>query len=306
LGFFGAGSGVLYAFEMLKPESIATGPQKVPYVWKFLGHPLAQTQDHVPADHQHDSTSYEVTAMPVFHNNRLYVVFTQEPFHRMKLGRLACVDATKSGDVTRSALVWSYDKIGSSDSTVAVAEGLVYAAGFDGRLHCLDAESGKVYWVQELGGPISSSPLVADGKVYVGTHGRELWVFAAGRGEKVLATVRLDSEMSGTPTAANGCTFRLGTNQPMRNVALGRALIAADQTDMIVHALAAPRANATIWRRWEEAKAALVDVPDARLIDLYAEDLLTIHDADRAATLAPRYVSRIPRRTKMRIPTDDA
>jgi outer membrane protein assembly factor BamB len=207
LGFFGAGSGVLFAFEMLKPESIAPGEQQVPYVWKFLGHPLAQTQDHVPADHQHDSTSYEVTAMPVFHNNRLYVVFTQEPFHRMKLGRLACVDATKSGDVTRSALVWSYDKIGSSDSTVAVADGLVYAAGFDGRLHCLDAENGKVYWVQELGGPISSSPLVADGKVYLGTERQQFWVLAAGKQPKVLSTVRMRDKISSSAVAANGVLY---------------------------------------------------------------------------------------------------
>ena len=62
----------------------------------------------------------------------------------MKLAWLACLDATKKGDVTRSGIVWSYDAIGSTVSTVAIADGLVYAADFDGDLHCLDAETGQL------------------------------------------------------------------------------------------------------------------------------------------------------------------
>ncbi|MHC4180068.1 MAG: PQQ-binding-like beta-propeller repeat protein, partial [Planctomycetota bacterium] len=141
LGFFGAGNGTMYAFEMLDPRQSGSSPALLTNVWKFNGHPLAQTQDHVPADHQHDSTSYQVTGMPVFDKGRLYVPFTQEPFHGMKKGWLVCLDAGKTGDVTRSGIVWSYDEIGSSCSTVAISEGLVYAADFGGRLHCLDADS---------------------------------------------------------------------------------------------------------------------------------------------------------------------
>lgn len=207
LGFFGSGSGVLYAFEVLRPGQFAEAPGKLTNVWKFRGHPLAQTQDHVPPDHQHDSTSYQVTAMPVFYKDRIYVTFTQEPFHRMKLGWLVCLDATQTGDVTRSAIRWSYDKIGASTSTVAIADGLVYAAGFDGRLHCLDAETGSVYWVQELGGPLAASPLVADGKIYVGNDRQQFWILAAGKEPKVLATVRMRDKISATATAANGVLY---------------------------------------------------------------------------------------------------
>ena len=84
----------------------------------------------------------------------------------MKDGWLLCLDADPSGDITRSGIVWSYDKIAASVSTVAISDGLVYAAGFDGRLHCLDAETGRCYWVHEAGKPIWGSPLVADGRVY--------------------------------------------------------------------------------------------------------------------------------------------
>ncbi len=207
LGFYGAGNGVLYAFELLPPEAIGETVQRLRPVWKFHGHPLAQTQDRVPPDHQHDSTSYQVTGTPVFHRGRVYVTFTQEPYHRMKLGRLVCLDADGSGDVTRTAKRWSYDEIGSSASTVAIADGLVYAAGFDGRLHCLDADTGQVVWVQDLDGPLAASPLVADGKIYVGTDRQRFSILAAGKEPKLLSTVKMDGRISATAVAANGVLY---------------------------------------------------------------------------------------------------
>jgi outer membrane protein assembly factor BamB len=207
LGFFGAGNGVLYAFDMLKPGAAGDKQVLMPPVWKFHGHPLAQTQEKVPPDHQHDSTSYQVTAIPVFHKDRVYLAFTQEPFHRMKLGWLVCVDATKTGDVTRSGVVWSYDALKASVSNVAIEDGLVYAAGFDGRLHCLDAQTGRCYWVHEAGDPVSGSPLVADGKVYLGTGRQMLWVLRAGKELSVLSRIRTRDKISNTPAAANGVLY---------------------------------------------------------------------------------------------------
>ncbi len=208
LGFFGAGNGVLYAFGLLPPETQpAEKPLLLEPVWKFHGHPLAQTQDQVPVDHQHNSTSYQVTANPVFYKNRVYLAFTQEPFHNMKQGWLVCIDATKTGDVTRSAIVWSYDKIGASTATVAIADGLVYAVGYYGTLHCLDAETGQVYWTHEIGGPATASPLVADGKVYLGTARQTFWIFQAGKEKKVLAEIRMPDKIYASATAANGVLY---------------------------------------------------------------------------------------------------
>ncbi len=207
LGFFGAGNGVMYAFEMLDPIRLADTPVLLTNLWKFHGHPIAQTQDEVPVDHQHDSTSYQLTAMPVVYNDRLYVPFTQEPFHNMKLAWLTCLDPTKTGDVTRSALIWSYDKIAATCSTVAVHDGLVYAADFYGTLHCVDAETGQLYWVHNAGGPIWGSPLVADGKVYLGTGTRKLWVLKPGKQLEVISEVPMRDPVLSSPVAANGVLY---------------------------------------------------------------------------------------------------
>jgi outer membrane protein assembly factor BamB len=212
LAFFGAGNGFLYAFETIAPNQGGDGVCLLKNVWRFHGHPLAQTQDHVPTDHQHDSTSYQVTGMPVLYKNRIYVNFTQEPFHNMKEGWLLCLDATKTGNITRSGILWAYDEIGSSPSTVSIADGLVYVAEYFGRLHCLDAETGKPYWVHEVGSPVSGSTLVADGKVYLGTNRNEFWVLAAGKEKKVISQIRMRDKIHATPTAANGVLY-VATNR---------------------------------------------------------------------------------------------
>ena len=200
--FLGTGKGYLFGFE---PP--AAGKERVKTVWSFNGHPLAQTQDVVPIEHGYHTQSYEFTGNPVFYKNRVYVAVTQDPWHSGKTGWFVCVDATSKGDVTRGGLRWAYKDLGKSISTASIAEGLVYIAGFDGRLHCLDVETGKPYWVHEAGGPIWSSTLAADGKVYLGTGRRTFWVLRAGKTLEVIGKIHMRDRVCTTPTAANGVLY---------------------------------------------------------------------------------------------------
>jgi len=210
LVFQGTGSGYFFAACALTTEEVEKAkqvetPVLLKNVWRFNGHPLAQTQEEkIPIDHQHDSTSFQFTANPVFDDNRIYVVCTQEMHHGMKEGWLVCLDATQTDDITRSGgLIWSYKNMTSSDSTVAIADGLLYVADSSGTLHCLDAKTGKPYWTHVIGSPVWASPLVADGKVYIGNGRRTFWVFAHGTAKKVLSEIRMPSGTYCTATAAN-------------------------------------------------------------------------------------------------------
>jgi len=62
-------------------------------------------------------------------------------------------------------------------------------------------------WTHELRGEIWASPLVADGKVYLGTRSGVFYTFAAGREKRLLAEVELGAPISGTATAANGVLY---------------------------------------------------------------------------------------------------
>jgi len=213
----GTGSGWLFAVDALTPEQFDDAkkrhiegkpPLKLKTVWKFNGHPLAQTQDVVPLEHFHDTKSYEVVANPVFADRKVYVVFTQELYHNIPNGWLACLDPTKTDDTTHSGLLWAYNDISSSGSTVAVVDGLLYVVDNSGKLHCVDAETGKPYWVHNLGGaPVWASPLVADGKVFIGTGRRLFWILRHGKEPEVLSRIQMPEQIMASPVAANGVLY---------------------------------------------------------------------------------------------------
>ncbi len=149
----------------------------------------------------------EIIGTPVFYKNRVYVAVGRDPMHGPNSkGGLFCIDATRSGDITAGGALWSYADVGRSLSTVSIADGLLYLADNAGRVHCLDAETGKLYWMYDTHADIWSSTLVADGKVYVGTR-RNFCVLAAGKEKKLLAEIRLGSQVRSTPTVSDGVLY---------------------------------------------------------------------------------------------------
>ena len=73
-----------------------------------------------------------------------------------------------NGDVTKSAVVWSFDR-GPDVPTPATDGTLLYVLTDKGLLYCMDLATGKPHYGPERlrTGTYSSSPLLADGKLYV-------------------------------------------------------------------------------------------------------------------------------------------
>ena len=204
---YGGGDGVCYAFAP-PPAATPSATRLLQTAWSFTcdttGRLSPARASASPADPNGPST---IISMPVFHDGRIYVVAGGDPWHGKRAGALYCIDAAGTGSITASGRLWAYHALGQSVSTPAVADGLVYIASYDGRVHCLDAGTGKPHWVHDTGGGIYGSTLLADGKLYVGTERRDLWVFAAGRHKKVLAKLRLSAQVHSSPVAANRTLF---------------------------------------------------------------------------------------------------
>ncbi len=83
---------------------------------------------------------------------------------------------TKKGDITKSGEIWSQQLERHSTATAAIANGLVYVTDCGKNLHCIDAESGKVYWKHQMKMDSGSSAPVADKKVYVASRGGDFWI----------------------------------------------------------------------------------------------------------------------------------
>ena len=115
----------------------------------------------------------DIIATPVFYRNRVYVAIGGDPVHGSKnsRGNLVCIDATKTGDVTRSGKVWNYDHLNATLTTVSIADGLVFVIDEASVIHCLDADTGQNYWTYALKsdrGQLNSALLAVDGKLFAG------------------------------------------------------------------------------------------------------------------------------------------
>ena len=132
----------------------------------------------------------EVNATPVFWKNRVYVAVGQDPEHGEGVGNLNCIDATKTGDVTKTG----QNLVATTKSTAAFPRfpltrtACCSSAIFPGFVHCLDAETGKLYWTHDMKAHMWGSTLVADGKVYCGDEDGDFVVFAASKEKKILST----------------------------------------------------------------------------------------------------------------------
>ena len=92
-------------------------------------------------------------------------------------------------------------------ATVAIANGLVFAADFAGFLHCFDAENGRNYWNYDVEAAMWEGPLVVAGKVYVGDEDGDVTVLEASSTLKVVATNHMGSQFYAPPVYANGTLY---------------------------------------------------------------------------------------------------
>jgi outer membrane protein assembly factor BamB len=208
--FFGGPDGIVYAFEALAAAPPEGKVETLKEVWRFDCDPTApHEKTHTYMTNRHEGPS-NIKGMPVFYKDRVYVAAGGDIWWGKTQAWLKCIDATKTGDVTTTAEVWSYPVKTHCCSTPSIYNGMVFITDCGGLIHCVDAETGRPFWTHETHGEFWGSTLVADGKVYAANRSGTVTILAAEKEKKVLATVKLDGPISGTPTAANG-TIYIGT-----------------------------------------------------------------------------------------------
>ncbi|MCC6392956.1 MAG: PQQ-binding-like beta-propeller repeat protein [Bryobacterales bacterium] len=169
--------------------------------------------DTNPKDSVWPKNRNETISTPVIADNVVYMANGQDPEHGEGVGHLYAIDGTKRGDITESGRLWHYDKIRRSISTGAIYNGLLFYADFSGFLHCLDAKTGKPYWTHDMLAAIWGSPMVIDGKVYLGDEDGDVAVLEASKEKKLIAEMNMGSSVYCTPVAANGTLFIANRNQ---------------------------------------------------------------------------------------------
>ena len=113
-------------------------------------------------------------------------------------------------DAITGELLWTYRAGDHIDSTPAIADGIIYVGSHDHRLYALDAITGEEYWDYTTGGIIDSSPTVAEGIVYIGSQDHTFYALSAQAGEKVWSYITAGGIVS-SPAVANGVVY-IGSN----------------------------------------------------------------------------------------------
>ena len=191
---FPGGDGWLYSFE----------PETGKLIWKF---------DCNPKDSEWilggRGTRNNLIAAPVIYEDKVYMGVGQDPEHGEGVGHLWAIDATLEGDITESGLVWHFgdENFNRTISTVAIHEGLLYASDLSGFLYCLDLKSGKHHWTYDTLAAVWGSPLVADGKIYLGDEDGDIAVLKVGTTKELLHEMNVGAAVYTTPVAKDGVLY---------------------------------------------------------------------------------------------------
>jgi outer membrane protein assembly factor BamB len=143
---------------------------------------------------------YRIVASPVAGDGLVYAPTRVKPLLAIKTGG--------RGDVTESHRAWSFDR--GPDVPTPVLDGkYLYVVDDRGVVHCLDAKTGAVIYGPERlkPGTYSSSPILADGKIYLSNEDGLTSVIKAGPAFEILAENPLDEYMLSTPAFSDGQIF---------------------------------------------------------------------------------------------------
>lgn len=152
--------------------------------------------------------NYRIVASPVVSGDLIFAPTRNRPLLALKAGG--------KGDITDSHTAWKWEEQGGPDVPTPVCDGkYFYMVADTGLITCLDAQTGKVvYGPQRLnvGATISSSPLLADGKLYMTGENATTVVLAAGPEFKPLASNPLDGTFTLSSIAVSGKQLFLRTS----------------------------------------------------------------------------------------------
>jgi outer membrane protein assembly factor BamB len=89
----------------------------------------------------------------------------------------------------------------------AIKDDILVLGDLAGLVHCLDAKTGKVHWTQDMLSGIWAAPLIADGKVYLGTQDGDVVVVEFSKQYKELAKNNMGASVHASPVAVGDTLY---------------------------------------------------------------------------------------------------
>jgi outer membrane protein assembly factor BamB len=149
----------------------------------------------------------------VVYRNLAIVTHSEENLESNEMGMIAALDATAKGELKKEQIKWS--KIGwqGGYSSPVIDGERLYQVDNGANLAAFDLNTGKQLWLQNLGTIQKSSPVFADGKLYVGTENGKFFILRpTATGCEILDSDQLGTEQQpeaiiASPAVSDGRVF---------------------------------------------------------------------------------------------------
>jgi outer membrane protein assembly factor BamB len=194
----GLGDGGVHAFK----------PQTGEKIWSFV------------------ATKRAINTGVVVKGNSVIVSHGDENLDGPTLGMLAAIDGSQTGDIKTTQ--WAFKGVEFGYSSPLLDGDRIYQIDNGSHLKAFDAATGKELWDLALGLAQKAPPVLADGKIYVGTDSGEFFIVRphADRGE-----ILNKAEM---PVSTNSCCGSEGTpEQIYAGAAVSRGRIFVVSSDAV-------------------------------------------------------------------------
>jgi outer membrane protein assembly factor BamB len=140
----------------------------------------------------------EIIVSPVYGDGLVFTqLWRQSPIHAIRL----------TGNGQAPERVWVSEKPGPQEPSPLYYRGLLYSLMDTGVLVCFDGQTGRELYRQRLGGACNSSPIAADGRIYVSNNDGATFVIKAGAEFELLGTNNLGERITASPAVSGNDVF---------------------------------------------------------------------------------------------------
>ncbi len=147
------------------------------------------------------------------YNSTAILTHSEENLDSSEMGMIVAVDAAAKGPIAKEQIKWrTYGWQGGFSSPVVDGDRL-YQLDNGANLAAFDVNSGKQLWLQNLGTIQKASPVLADGKLYVGTENGKFFILKPSAtgvqilDEDQLGTAAVPEAIIASPAIANGRVY---------------------------------------------------------------------------------------------------
>ena len=150
---------------------------------------------------------------PLFRDNVAYITHGEENIDTTEMGMVAAIDATKTGVIAADGFNWRTRGFLPTFASPVMDNERLYSIDNSAIVGAFDLKTGARLWEKTLGTLQKGSPVLADGKLYIGTENGKFYILRPSAtgvevlDEDLLGTAQSPEPIVASPIVADGRVY---------------------------------------------------------------------------------------------------